>query len=79
MPQIGWFEILIIVLIAILILGPKDFPIMLKKAGSWIGSLKKYFSDFQSDIQNMGDEFDDNISDEIDTDITKPKKKTKDD
>ena len=31
MPTIGWFEILIIVGIAIVVLGPKDFPIMLKK------------------------------------------------
>ena len=31
MPQIGWFEILIIVAIAIIVIGPKDFPHMLKK------------------------------------------------
>ena len=31
MPTIGWFEILIVVAIAIIVLGPKDFPIMLKK------------------------------------------------
>ena len=31
MPTIGWFEILIVVKIAIVVLGPKDFPIMLKK------------------------------------------------
>ena len=31
MPTIGWFEILIVVSIAIIVLGPKDFPIMLKK------------------------------------------------
>jgi len=31
MPQIGWFEILLIVVVSILVIGPKDFPIMLKK------------------------------------------------
>ena len=31
MPQIGWLEILIIVSIAIIVVGPKDFPLMLKK------------------------------------------------
>ena len=31
MPQIGWFEILIIVVLSILVIGPKDFPIVLKK------------------------------------------------
>ena len=31
MPSIGWLEILIIVSIAIIVVGPKDFPFMLKK------------------------------------------------
>ena len=47
MPQIGWFEILIIVTIAIVVIGPKDFPFVLKKIGSWIGSIKKYVNSFQ--------------------------------
>ena len=53
MPQIGWLEILIIVSLAIVIVGPKDFPIMLKKIGSWIGSIKRYFSDIQKDITDV--------------------------
>ena len=53
MPTIGWFEILIVVGIAIVVLGPKDFPIMLKKAGSWIGTAKKYMRDIQSEVSNI--------------------------
>ena len=53
MPQIGWLEILIIVSIAIIVIGPKDFPIMLKKVGSWIGSAKRYFSNIQSEITSL--------------------------
>ena len=59
MPQIGWFEILIVVVLAILIIGPKDFPIMLKKIGSWVGSFRNYFSEVQknlSDIENTVEE-----------------------
>ena len=59
MPQIGWFELLILVIIAILVIGPKDFPIVLKKIGSWTRSAKKYFSDVQSNlsqITNIDDE-----------------------
>ena len=56
MPQIGWFEILIIVSIAIIVVGPKDFPIMLKKIGSWIGSVKRYVSNFQDEISNLENE-----------------------
>jgi len=53
MPTIGWFEILIVVAIAIVVLGPKDFPIMLKKVGSWIGSAKKYVNNIQNEVSNI--------------------------
>ena len=53
MPQIGWFEILIIVVLAILVIGPKDFPIVLKKMGGWIGSIKRYFNEIQKDVTDM--------------------------
>jgi len=66
MPQIGWFEILIIVVLAILIIGPKDFPIMLKKIGSWVGSFKNYFSEVQKDITEMEDSVEEDILDKKD-------------
>ena len=53
MPQIGWFEILIIVVVAILVIGPKDFPKVLNKVGSWIGSTKRYFSDIQNKMSQL--------------------------
>ena len=53
MPTIGWFEILIVVAIAIIVLGPKDFPIMLKKVGSWIGTAKKYINSVQNEVTNI--------------------------
>ena len=56
MPQIGWFEILIIISISIIIVGPKDFPVMLKKIGSWIGSAKRYVADIQNEVTNITDE-----------------------
>jgi len=71
MPQIGWFEILIIVVLALLIIGPKDFPIMIKKIGNWIGTVKRYFSDIQksvTDIESVTETenaFEKNLSDKI--------------
>ena len=62
MPQIGWFEILIIVFLAILIVGPKDFPIMLKKIGSWVSSFKNYFNEMQKDITDVENVIEDEIS-----------------
>ena len=66
MPHIGWFEIVIIVVLAILIIGPKDFPIMLKKVGSWVGSFKNYFSEVQKDINDMEDSIEEDILDKKD-------------
>ena len=71
MPQIGWFEILIIVSIAIIVVGPKDFPIMLKKVGSWIGSAKRYISDIQNQVTNVTEEKFDDIEEKSKTDNTK--------
>ena len=56
MPQIGWFEILIIVAIAIIVIGPKDFPFVLKKIGSWISSIKRYVSNIQQEVSDLTDD-----------------------
>ena len=61
MPQIGWLEILIVVIIAILIIGPKDFPIMIKKIGMWVGSFKNYFSEVQKEITDVENTFKEEI------------------
>tara|TARA_B100000678_G_scaffold244220_1_gene216103 strand:+ start:259 stop:495 length:237 start_codon:yes stop_codon:yes gene_type:complete len=53
MPQIGWFELLLIIGLAVIIIGPKDFPIVLKKIGSWFGSIKRYISAVQSEVSNL--------------------------
>ena len=58
MPQIGWLEILSIVIIAILVLGPKEFPIALKKIGSYFGKLKNTFSNFQREVSSVTDKID---------------------
>jgi len=53
MPTIGWFEILIVVAVAIIIIGPKDFPYMLKKVGSWIGTSKRYINNIQNEVADI--------------------------
>jgi len=61
MPQIGWFEILIVVGIAIIVIGPKDFPIMLKKIGSWIGTAKRYVNQIQEEVSII----DENVNEDL--------------
>ena len=62
MPQIGGFEILVIVVIAILVIGPKDFPFVLRKIGSWIGSTKRYFTDIQQSVTRLDESVDEKTS-----------------
>ena len=71
MPQIGWLEILAIVIIAILVLGPKEFPIALKTIGSYFGKLKNTLSSFQREVNSVTE----NI--EIEKDINNHKKDKK--
>ena len=59
MTQIGWLEILAVVIVAILVLGPKEFPIALKKIGSYIGKLKNTISSFQREVSSITNEIDD--------------------
>ena len=75
MPTIGWFEILIIVVVAIIILGPKDFPLMLKKVGSWIGSVKRYVNNVQNEVSSITE---DTIDKNLNEDANINKKKDKD-
>ena len=74
MPQIGWLEILAVVIIAILVLGPKEFPIALKKIGSYIGKLNNTFSSFQREISSVTNEIDSEKDIVKDQDIKKKDK-----
>ncbi len=58
MPQIGWLEILSVVTIAILVLGPKEFPIALKKIGSYIGKFKNTLSNIQREVSTVTEDID---------------------
>jgi len=69
MPTIGWFEILLVVAVAIIVIGPKDFPFMLKKVGSWIGTTKRYISNIQNEVVDL---------DISSNEIEKPKENKKD-
>ena len=73
MPQIGWLEILSVVIIAILVLGPKEFPIALKKIGSYIGKFKNTLSNFQREISSVTKDV------EIDDEFISSNKKNKKD
>ena len=73
MPQIGWLEILAIVIISVLVLGPKEFPIALKKIGSYVGKIKNIFSNFQKEVSSVTDDID--LEKEITKEVNNKKKR----
>ena len=80
MPTIGWFEILIIVAVAIIVVGPKDFPLMLKKVGSWLRSIKRYVNNVQSEVSSITeDTIDKNLNEDISVNTKEDKDEQKSD
>ena len=65
MPQIGWSELLVVIVLAVLIIGPKDLPIVVRKIASSMKKIKTYISNIQEDIENSVD---------LETEIEKDKK-----
>ena len=63
-------------ILSIVIISPKDFPVVVKKIGSWMGNIKRYFSEVQKDMTDMANTVEDEISLEKNySNKTKDKKK----
>ena len=53
MFDIGASELLLIVVVAILVIGPKDLPLALRTAGRWIGKIRRVSGHFRAGIETM--------------------------
>ena len=53
MFDIGATELLVIVIVAIIVIGPKDMPLALRTAGCWIGKVRRMSAHFRSGIDTM--------------------------
>lgn len=47
MFDIGWTELLVIAVVAIVVIGPKDLPRAMRLVGQWTGKLKRMGREFQ--------------------------------
>tara|TARA_Y100001970_G_scaffold35420_1_gene43774 strand:- start:27533 stop:27946 length:414 start_codon:yes stop_codon:yes gene_type:complete len=56
MLDIGWQEVLIILVIALVVIGPKDLPKVVRTVGQWTGKARSYARDFQRTIEGYADE-----------------------
>jgi sec-independent protein translocase protein TatB len=53
MFDIGASELLLIVIVAIVVIGPKDLPMALRTAGRWIAKVRRVSGHFRSGIETM--------------------------
>ena len=53
MFDIGATELLLIAIVAVLVIGPKDMPLAMRTAGRWIGKMRKLSGHFRSGIDAM--------------------------
>ncbi len=55
MFDIGWQELVILLLIGLIVVGPKDLPRIVRTAGQWMGKARGYARDFQRTIEEAAD------------------------
>lgn len=48
MFEIGWEKLLVIGVIALLVIGPKELPGVLRSVGQWVGKIRRMAAEFQS-------------------------------
>lgn len=53
MFDIGASELLVIVIVAVLVIGPKDMPLALRTAGRWIGKIRRVSTHFRTGVDAM--------------------------
>ena len=75
MPQIGWSEILVIILVAIIVIGPKDLPVVLRKFIQIKNGITNYVNSFQKGIDDIVQEQEKDIKKIIDIDPEEKNKK----
>lgn len=55
MLDLGWTEILIIMVLGLLVIGPKELPKLVRTVGKWRGKMSAYARDFQRSIEDVAD------------------------
>ena len=78
MPQIGWSEVLVIIIVAILVIGPKDLPVVVKKFVQIKNGIKNYVNSFQKGIDDIVQEQEKDRKKIVNIDLDDENKKKKD-
>jgi sec-independent protein translocase protein TatB len=51
--DIGASELLLIVIVAVVVIGPKELPLALRTAGRWIGKIRRVSGHFRAGVETM--------------------------
>lgn len=54
MPQIGFSEMLVLAMLALVVLGPRDLPLMMRKLGRWTGKIRAMAWEFRQSFDEIG-------------------------
>ncbi|MBC6981752.1 Sec-independent protein translocase protein TatB [Caulobacter sp. 17J80-11] len=53
MPSVGGFELVVIAIVALLVVGPKDLPVLMRKVGHVMGRMRAMAADFRASFDEM--------------------------
>lgn len=53
LPDIGATELLVIAVVALIVVGPKDLPVLLRKLGQWMAKLRGMAAEFRASFDEM--------------------------
>ena len=56
MFDIGWVEMMVVVVVMIIVIGPKDLPVVLHTMGRWIARVRAMARNFQDSIEELAEE-----------------------
>ena len=56
MFDLGWTELLLIGIVALIVVGPKELPVLFRKAGQFVGKIKGMAREFSRAMNNTADD-----------------------
>ena len=56
MFDLGWTELLLIGIVALIVVGPKDLPVLFRNAGRWVGKMRGMAREFSKAMNDAADE-----------------------
>jgi sec-independent protein translocase protein TatB len=53
LPEVGATELLVLAIVALVVVGPKDLPVLMRKVGQWIGKMRGLAAEFRTSFDEM--------------------------